>query len=167
MKFKLFLFLLTLCPIMSFGQSSIKSAKITFNFESKDVDGTISGFKSESKIDLENPENSKLKGSVSVKSIKTGIFLRDWSLKGSKYFDEDLHPRINFVSNSVTADSDGFIVKGTLTIKNIDKPMTIDFTKNGTKLVGKATVNSSDFGINIKKNPEDNKVAVKIVFELE
>lgn len=168
MKLKLLLLVLALCPISALAQAkTIKSAEITFNFESKDVDGKISGFKSESKIDMENPANSKLKGSVAVKTIKTGIFLRDWSLKGGKYFDEDVHPRIAFESSSVSATANGFTVKGTVTIKSIDKPLTIDFTKNGNKLVGTSTLNASDFGINIKKKPEENMVTVKLAFELE
>lgn len=168
MKIKLLVFLLALCPISILGQSTtIKSAEITFNFESKDVDGSISGFTSESTIDLENPENSKLKGSVTVKTIKTGIFLRDWSLKGGKYFDEDDYPKIYFESTSVSATSDGFSVKGNVTIKNIDKPLTIVFKKNGNELVGTSALYSSDFGINIKKKHEDNKVTIKMVFKLD
>ncbi len=168
MKIKLLVFLLALYPISILGQSTtIKSAEITFNFESKDVNGSISGFTSESTIDPENPENSKLKGSVTVKTIKTGIFLRDWSLKGGKYFDEDDYPKIYFESTSVSVTSDGFSVKGNVTIKNIDKPLTIVFKKNGNELVGTSTLYSSDFGINIKKKHEDNKVKIKMVLKLD
>lgn len=168
MKIKLLVFLLALYPISILGQvATIKSAEITFNFESKDVDGSISGFSSESTIDLENPENSKLKGSVRVKTIKTGIFLRNWSLKGSRYFDEDDYPKIYFESTSVSETSDGFSVKGNVTIKNSDKPLTIIFKKNGNELIGTATLFSSDFGINIKKKREDNKVTIKMVFKLD
>lgn len=167
MKFKLLFFFICLSPLGLLGQgNSIKSAEITFNFVNKDVDGTISGFESSSTVDLENPENSKFKGSVSVKTIKTGIFLRDWSLKGGKYFDEDDHPKIDFESTEVSTTSDGFSVKGMLTIKNTEKSITIDFKKTGNQLIGTTTLFSSDFGINIKKEREDNKVVVKLVFDL-
>lgn len=168
MKLKLLFFLLCLSPLMILGQgTSIKSAEITFNFVNKDVDGHISGFDSSSSIDFENPENSKFKGSVAVKTIKTGIFLRDWSLKGGKYFDEDEHPKIYFESTDVSKTSDGFSVKGKLTIKSVEKAITMDFKLTGNQLIGTATLFSSDFGINIKKEREDNKVLVKLVLGLE
>ena len=167
MKPKLLFLLLSLLPMTMVGQTAaIKSAEVTFNFVSKDVDGRISGFESSSTIDLENPENSKFKGSVAVKTIKTGIFLRDWSLKGGKYFDEDEHPRIYFESTSVSPTSKGFEVKGVVTIKNKEKPITIDFKKTENRLIGTTTLFSSDFGINIKKKREDNEVRIKMVFAL-
>lgn len=167
MRFKIFLFLLCLSPLALSGQgTTIKSGTITFNFVSKDVDGHISGFDSSSSIDLDTPENSKFKGSVSVKTIRTGIFLRDWSLKGGKYFDEDEYPKIYFESSAISSTSDGFTVKGTLTIKGNDKLVQFDFKKNGQQLIGTTTLFSSDFGIAIKKKREDNKVIVKMVFDL-
>lgn len=168
MKLKILFFFLCLSPLMLLSQgNSIKSAEITFNFVNKDVDGHISGFESSSTFDFENPENSKFKGSVAVKSIKTGIFLRDWSLKGGKYFDEDEHPNIYFESTDVSATAQGYSVKGLLTIKETEKIITIDFVKTGNQLVGTTTLFSSDFAINIKKEREDNKVLVKLVFDLD
>ncbi|MEO9890953.1 YceI family protein [Aurantibacter sp.] len=167
MRFKLILFFLSCYPILNFGQiTSIKSAEISFNFEAKDVDGTISGFSSDSQLDFENIQNSKLKGSVAVKTIKTGIFLRDWALKGNKYFNEDLHPKIYFESTNIQETNTGFSVQGNLTIKAIAKPMRITFVKNGNKLIGTAIVKTSEYGINIKKHPEDNTVKVKLIFTL-
>ncbi len=167
MKFSVFLIFVCLSPLLVFGQAkTIKSAEISFVFVSKDVDGHISGFDSSSSIDFENPTNSKLKGSVAVKTIKTGIFLRDWSLKGGKYFDADDHPRIFFESNSIAPTADGFSVKGILTIKGNEKPITIDFKKQENQLIGTTTLFSSDFGINIKKKREDNEVQVKMTFDL-
>jgi polyisoprenoid-binding protein YceI len=167
MRLNILLLFLYLSPLTIFGQgTTIKSGEISFHFISKDVDGHISGFDSDSTVDLENLENSKFKGSVAVKSIRTGIFLRDWSLKGGKYFDEDEFPRIYFESSSVTLSPDGFTVKGMLTIKNNEKLVTINFENNNGQLIGTTTLFTSDFGITIKKKREDNKVVVKMVFDL-
>ncbi|MRH99539.1 hypothetical protein GH721_03240 [Kriegella sp. EG-1] len=167
MKLKLILILLVLNPIINYGQiSTIKSAEISFNFVAKDVDGTISGFSSDSQIDLNAIENSKFKGTVSVKTIKTGIFLRDWALKGSKYFNEELHPKLLFESTAIQKTAKGFTVQGILTIKAIEKPLSISFIKNGKQLIGTATLNTSDYGINIKKQDEDNTVNVSLSFTL-
>lgn len=167
MKLPLLVFVLLSSTLSTFSQStSVKSAEVTFNYVSKDVDGTISGFESTSKVDLDNLESSKFKGSVDVGTIKSGIFLRDWSLKGSKYFDADQYPKIYFESNNITATSNGFLVTGTLTIKNIKKSVAFDFKRNGKQLIGTTTLFSSDYGIHIKKKHEDNKVLVKITLEL-
>lgn len=169
MKIKLFFFLSLLCPLLGLGQANtIKSAEVTFDFPAKDVNGRISGFSSESTIDFENPENSKFKGYVLVKTIKTGIFLRDWSLKGGKYFDEDLFPKISFESTNIATTSSGFDVTGMLKIKNIEKAITFKFVKNGNELIGTASLYSSDFDIKVmKKSKEENKVNVKMVLQID
>ncbi len=161
---------LILCAFWSgsvYAQTTIKSAEISFVFVSKDVEGTIGGFASESDIDLEQILNSKFKGSVTLESLRTGNFLRDWSLKSSKYFDEDEYPNIYFQSKEVIETNGGIIVKGDLKIKNTSREVSIAFQQEGKTLVGTTALYSSDFGIDIKKKREDNLVEVKLVLTLD
>ncbi|WP_430966876.1 YceI family protein [Spongiimicrobium sp. 2-473A-2-J] len=163
------LFLLLLSTLASLSPSvpkSVTEAQVSFVFLSKDVDGSISGFESSSDIDLQNLEHSKFSGSVAVETLKTGIFLRDWHLKGGKYFDKKKHPRIHFVSEQVYAEGEDITVKGLLTIKGITKPLDFQFQAKGNRLIGTANLYTSDFGIHIKKKREENKVAIKIVLSL-
>lgn len=157
-----------LLPAFLIAQTSttIASAEITFVFLSNDTDGSISGFSSSSIIDAENPSNSVFRGEVKTESLETGNFLRNWSLRGSKYFDVDTYPTITFSSTSVSETDSGYSVKGDLTIKDSTQPITIFFTRSGKNLTGTTTLFSSDFGVNIKKKREDNKVSVKMVFQL-
>ncbi|QLG46951.1 YceI family protein [Costertonia aggregata] len=161
--------ILLLQPV--FGQFNIdeESVEITFRFESKDVNGSISGFDSSSTIDFEDLDNSSFKGSVMAKTIETGNSIRDWSLKRSKYFNADDYPRLYFESSSVyrSEGSASYTVKGNLTLKGIVKPITWKFVKDGNTLVGTTTLFSSDFGINIKKKRADNKVKVKLTARLK
>ena len=147
--------------------ASISSAEISFVYTSNNTDGSISGFSSSSSIDLENIENSVFQGTVQTETLKTGNFLRDWSLKGSKYFDADSYPTIKFKSSAISVSSDGYTVKGDLTIKKTTKPISITFVQNGKKLTGTTSLYSSDYGIHVKKNRADNKVSVKMVFTLK
>ena len=166
---KIILFFL-ICSASSLSiqaQTDIKSAEISFVFISKDVDGTIEGFKTESSIDLNKIEASSFKGSVAVESIKTGNFLRDWSLMKSKYFNEEDHPRILFESTTIAKTNNGFLVDGLITIKGQKKPFSINFKRKGNQLTGKASLYSSDFGINIKSKREDNLVQINFLFELK
>lgn len=164
-------FLLSLLLLFSIqlinAQKSITSGHISFEFVSKKVDGSISGFTTASSIDVDNLAASYFEGSVAVASIKTGNFLRDWALKGGKYFDEDNYPRITFKSKQVKVEGDIIKVDGDLTIKDTTKPITIDFTIANKKLTGTTTLFSWDYGIKIKKKREDNKVDVVLTFELE
>ncbi len=145
----------------------ISSADITFEFIAKKVKGTLSGFKSSSKINLSNITESVFEGTVDVSTLDSGNFLRNWSLKSDKYFNEDDYPKIKFKSTKIEGNSGNFIVHGNLTIKNISKPIFITFKKNGNKIVGNSTILSSDYNIVIiKKKKEENKVKITFNFEL-
>lgn len=149
-------------------ESKITSASISFNFIEKDVGGSIGGFNSTSKINWEKPESSVISGSVETETIKTGNFLRDWSLKGSKYFNVDEFPKITFKSDKVKIENSSILVDGLLTIKGISKPIQIRFKKDGKNLVGSTTLFSSDYDITVlKKGKESNKVAVKFTLKMD
>lgn len=163
----IFLVFLSCIPAVSLTQSRLVAKEIRFHFEDKDVAGTIADFRSDSEVNLENLSNSFFKGSVGVSSLKTGNFLRDWAIKGRKYFNEDEYPRIFFDSTEVTETEEGIRVKGVLTLKGKTKPFVIRFRETERGLSGQAELYTSDFGISIKKKREENKVVVIMDFELE
>ena len=146
-------------------QSNLAKATIGFEFVDKEVDGTISGFESNSRIDWNQLENSYFEGSVAVETLDTNSGLRNWSLKNRKYFNESDFPRIYFKSTSVVAQGNQLMVKGTLTLKGVEKPLTITFDKTDSGLMGKAELYTYDFGIKIKKERADNLVKITFRFE--
>lgn len=159
-------FVLCQVAVVYAQQSSIATASITFEFPSKNVKGSIEGFESESQIDWDVPSNSIFKGSVQVATLDTNNGLRNWSLRGSRYFNAKTYPKIHFVSRKIRKTGNVWSVVGDLTLKGTTKTFTIDFEEDNGKLIGNARLYSSDFGINIKKNREDNLVKVKFEFEL-
>ncbi len=164
------LFLLfTIIPLfcVTAQDTKITTGKITFEFPSKKVKGTIEGFESTSKIDWENPSNSSFQGSVESASLDTNNGLRNWSLRSSRYFSAKNYPRISFTSNSVQKEGNTWIVQGDLTLKGITKPFRIDFKESNGKLKGKGKLYSSDFDIKIKKQREDNLVLVYFEFGID
>ncbi|TMM57264.1 hypothetical protein FEE95_12315 [Maribacter algarum] len=169
MKFQIAIVLLIFSNFLAKAQSNIQisSADVSFVFVNNDVEGTLEGFTSESVLDFDQIENSKLKGSVNVETISTGNSVRNWSLRRGKYFDVDNFPKINFESSSVRQEGDIITVNGKLTIKDVTKDITFSFERNNKQLVGKTTLYSSDYGINIKSDREKNKVLVKLVFQLK
>ncbi|MFC4096721.1 YceI family protein [Euzebyella saccharophila] len=164
-RFLVILFVLIGCQPSLWGQEiRVQSAEITFHFTSKDVKGSIGGFNSSSIIDLGNLTESKFSGSVQVETLKTGNFIRDWSLKGGKYFDADAYPSILFKSTKISGNMvDTFQVTGNLTLKGKTKPITFTFTRKDNRLIGLASLFTSDFGIQIKDEREENEVDVTIV----
>jgi polyisoprenoid-binding protein YceI len=167
---RLILILVMACSasvLIAQDQGMLTDARISFIFVSKNVEGTISGFSSTTKIDKNNISNSKIDGSVETKTLDSGNFLRNWSLKGGKYFDVDTYPKINFESESITENEDGFTVVGQLTMKGVRKPITVVFKIVNDELLGSTTLFSSDFGIEVmKKSREANKVVVQMSFKL-
>ncbi|MFS4491817.1 YceI family protein [Maribacter sp. 2308TA10-17] len=169
MKHSITIFFVVFSILFANAQSdlSITNAEVSFVFVNNDVEGTLEGFTSESIIDLDQIENSKLKGSVKVETISTGNSIRNWSLRRSKYFDADNFPKIKFESTSVQQEGDIITVKGKLTIKDVAKDVNFSFKRKDKQLVGKTTLYSSDYGINIKSDREKNKVLVELIFQLK
>lgn len=170
MKYAATIFLLVVSTLLvnaQGGTSQIASAEVSFTFVNNDVDGTIEGFKSNSTIDVTDFEKSSFSGSVEVTTIDTGNSIRNWSLRRSKYFDADTHPKITFESTSISQDGQMFKVNGDLTIKGVTKNISFQFEGNGKQLTGKTTIYSSDYGISIKDDRNKNKVLVKIVIQLK
>ncbi len=168
---KFFIKILLPCLIFSWNtllaqQYVFDDATITFEFVSKNTKGSIAGFSSQSDLDFSDLESSVLQGSVEVATLDTNNGLRNWSLKSRKYFNEDAYPKIYFKSTTITANNDAWVVKGLVTIKGVEKPLTINFNKTGNKLVGICQLYTSDFGINIKKKREDNLVKIRMEFSL-
>ena len=166
MKYRITIFLLIFLAFLVKAQNNIKisSAEVSFLFVNNDVNGTLAGFTSESTIDFDQIENSKLKGTVKVETISTGNSIRNWSLRRSKYFDADSYPNITFESTSIKQTGEIIVVSGKLTIKDVTKNIDFRFERNNNQLVGKTTLYSSDYGISIKDEREKNKVEVKLYF---
>lgn len=153
---------------MAVGQiQKISNAEISFEFPSKKVKGTIEGFESTSKIDFDDITKSSFKGSVEAKTLDTNNFLRNLSLRSGKYFDVNDYPKITFESTSIVEDANEYVVSGMLTLKGQAKLTVIRFKKDGNQLIGSTQIYSSDFGIKIKKEREDNLVKVNFIFEVE
>jgi len=146
---------------------TLKDPKVSFEFVAKNTKGTIAGFESSSILDFEHPENATLKGSVSVATLDTNNGLRNWSLKSRKYFNAKAYPKITFESTSIQSNTDNaWVVNGLLTLKGIQKPVTITFSRKDNRLEGNFSLNTTDYDIGILRKVEDNLVKVTMAFVL-
>ena len=72
---------------------------------------------------------------------------------GKNGLDVIKYPRIRFVASSIAKSGDAFTVLGTLTIRGVDKPVTVNVSMKpepaggGLRFEGKAEVKLKDYGI--------------------
>lgn len=95
---------------------------------------------------------------MQAESIDTRQADRDAHLKSEDFFNAAAFPQLKFVSTSVTqTEANAFAVTGELTIKDVTKPLTIEFEYTGAAtdpfgnkrvgLEGEAEINRTDFGL--------------------
>lgn len=140
---------------------------IDFQFPAKKVEGTIGDVQSDSEVNTADFTQSRLKGSVSLESLKTGNFLRDWHLMAAKYFNRKAHDRLYFESSSIRKSGEGYVVSGTLTIKGIENEVEFDAGLSSTELTLEGQINIRDWEIEIMKEYDENTVDIRMVFVLK
>ena len=121
------------------------------------VRGQFTDFAGTAHIDSANPSASRVELAIQTASIDTGVADRDGHLRSADFFDAETYPEITFVSTDVERDGDDWAVTGDLTIKDVTKPITIDFEATGSAkdpfgnlrigFEGKAVLSRKDWGL--------------------
>ena len=123
------------------------------------VRGGFSGVNGSIVFDAQNPANSKVDASIDTTTLLTHDGKRDAHIKGADFFDVEKHPKITFVSKSVSANGPNhWKVTGDLTLRGVTKPATLDVEtapaeskdpwgnmRNGASAT--TTIKRSDFGM--------------------
>jgi polyisoprenoid-binding protein YceI len=151
--------------ILDFSESIWKSdpnaVTVSFLFKKNNVSGTVEGFEGVIQFNTQDPSQSIVHGKVAVNSLKTGILLRNMHLKTGSYFGEKSFPEMTFRGNQIQKTSKGYFVKGILTIRDVQKSVSWNFEhKSDGSMWAQTEIYTSDFGININKNREDNRVRI-------
>ena len=116
---------------------------------------------------------------INVASIDTRSADRDGHLQSPDFFDVANFPKITFTSTSIKDGGAGIVVEGNLTIKDVTKPLTIEFEYTGPAkdpfgndrfgFEGEAEINRKDFGLTWNAALETGGILVSenIKFEFE
>ncbi|MCC6340224.1 MAG: YceI family protein [Acidimicrobiia bacterium] len=142
------------------------------------VRGTFNEFAGTGHLDAGDPTRSHLELTIQAKSIDTRSADRDAHLRGNDFFDMDTYPEIRFTSTRVeVVDPETFRVTGDLTIKDVTRPVTIDFEYTGNAvdpfgshrlgLEGRVRINRKDWGVNWNAALEAGGVLVSEKVDLE
>ncbi|MBN9296632.1 MAG: YceI family protein [Filimonas sp.] len=142
----------------------IDAAHSEINFKVKhlmitNVTGSFTKYDATLTTDKDDFTDAKISFDADVDSITTNNEQRDGHLKGDDFFAADKFPKIEFTSTEVKKVNDeDYKVAGTLTIRGVSKPVTLDVnyagsavdpwgqTKAGFEINGK--INRKDFGLN-------------------
>ena len=144
------------------------------------VRGSFNEFEGSGYFDADNPVASHLELTIKAASIDTRNADRDGHLRSNDFLSMDEYPDITFASTAVErVDDTDFRVTGDLTIKDVTKPVTVDFEFTGSAtdpfgnerigFEGKATINRKDWGVSWNAVLDGGGVLVseKVTLEFE
>ena len=131
------------------------------------VIGSFSGLDAAIVFDQDNLTASSIKASVDVKTIETGIGLRNSDLREKEeWFNEAKYPSITLKSRQIQKVGEGYKLLADLTIKGVTKQIEIPFkfTTSGTGAVfnGQFEINREDFGIGKSGGGVGKTVLIKL-----
>ena len=122
------------------------------------VTGQFGSFKASVETEQDDFSTARIHFSADIDSISTNNEQRDHHLKNGDFFDAEKHPKLVFESTGMTASGeDEFSLSGTLTMKGVSKPVTLNVefggiitdpwgnTRSGFTITGK--IKRSDFGV--------------------
>ncbi|MDX3098924.1 YceI family protein [Streptomyces sp. ME01-24h] len=145
------------------------------------VRGQFAEYEGKLRLDGSNPANSSAEVTIKVVSVDTNQAQRDEHLRTGDFFDAATYPEMRFRSTSAEQiDGETYRMRGDLTIKDTTKPVSIDFTYNGSAtdpygnlrvgFEGSTTVNRGDWGLTYNAALEGGGVLisdkVKLTFDI-
>ncbi|MFF7457020.1 YceI family protein [Kitasatospora sp. NPDC008115] len=144
------------------------------------VRGSFGQFKGTAHLDGSAPAESAGQVTIKAQSIDTGVEQRDQHLRTNDFLDAPNFPDITFRTTSVEPRSDSdYRVTGDLTIKDVTRPVAIDFEYTGNAvdpygnlrvgLEGSLTISRKEFGVTWNAALEGGGVLVgdKVVLEFD
>ena len=97
------------------------------------VRGAFTSFTGAAHLDTADPAASSVTLRIDAASIDTGNADRDAHLRSADFFDVETFPEVLFASTGVEqVDEDVYRVTGDLTIKDVTRPVSVDFTLSGS-----------------------------------
>jgi polyisoprenoid-binding protein YceI len=144
------------------------------------VRGAFNDFEGTIRIDGAEPAKSSAEVAIKAASIDTRNSQRDDHIRSADFLELEKYPEITFVSRTVAQTGDTtFEVTGDLTVKDVTRPVTVEFEYEGTAkdpfgnvrigFEGAVTISRKDYGITWNAALETGGVLVgdKIVLEFE
>ncbi len=142
----------------------------SIKFESDDPTGEFTEMSGEISFDPENLEASRFDVKVDVNSINTGSGMKNKHAVGTKWFDAEQYPTINYTAEKFAKTADGYEAHGTLEMHGVSKEFTMPFTFENDVFNSSFTVNRLEYNVGSmkgmsKKVPGDLAVTISVPVE--
>lgn len=134
-------------------KASDPQSKVSFSIKNFGIrtEGSLMGLQGSMELDPASAAPRAIQLSVDAQTINTDNRMRDNHLRKAEYFDVARYPRLLFTANSFTKTAEGYLVKGSLRIKGIEKNIEINCTtvreSNGYLFKGSFPINRRDFKV--------------------
>jgi polyisoprenoid-binding protein YceI len=123
----------------------------TSNFQGSSFDGQFDKWTATISYDAAKLASSKFDVTVDLSSAKTGDNDRDKALPGTDFFDTAKYPTAHFVTTGFHQQGSQVIADGTLTLRGVTKPVSLNVTfkpqGSGATLDVSGSLNRLDFGV--------------------
>jgi polyisoprenoid-binding protein YceI len=97
------------------------------------VRGSFTDFAGTAHLDAAHPPASSVELRIRAATVDTGVADRDAHLRSADFLDVETYPELTFRSTEVEqVDEDVYRVTGDLTIKDVTRPVSVDFTLTGS-----------------------------------
>ena len=123
------------------------------------------------------PEESRVTVDIDMASVSSGDQARDDHLRSADFFDVENHPSATFASTSVDWHGGAGKLTGTLTIKDVSRPVELDFEYLGhvtdpwggerAAFAGRGRINREDWGLTWNMFVESGGVVVSKAIDIE
>jgi polyisoprenoid-binding protein YceI len=152
------------------------TAAVTFKIKHSlgaTAEGSFKGFAGSINFEPTNLSNASIKATIDVKTINTGINLRDNAMRSDDYFDVEKYPRISMVSTKIekTTKENEYFGYFNLTIKNVTKNIKIPFifaqTNNKGTFTGSFSINRTEYGVGDKSALLGNTATIYITINTQ
>lgn len=122
-------------------------------------------------VTTDDPAESSVTASIDLRTVETGIGMRDDHLRSADFFDVENTPTMRFASTGLRHDGETWVLTGDLTIRNVTRSVDIELEFLGvdpTGLQGEArigfegrtTIKRSDFDLSFGLAVDGSKVVV-------
>jgi len=137
------------------------------------AEGSFKGFTGSINFDPTNLVNASIKATIDVKTINTGINLRDNTMRSNDYFDVEKYPIISMVSTKIekTTKENEYIGYFNLTIKNVTKNIKFPFiftqTNNQAIFKGSFAINRTEYKVGDKSALLGDTATISIIINTQ
>ena len=124
--------------------------QFTAQQEGQDFTGSFTEFTGDIAFDPDAPETGRVEISIPLGSVDAGSRDRNSTLPAKVWFSVKKFPTAIFISDQISRDGDGYLAKGTLTLKGKSAPVDLPFTlsvegnravMNGSVMIDRTTWN--------------------------